>query len=184
MKEPIAPEAILPLASCKAVDNDADKAVHVSAALLAFAKCLRIFDDLVDRNRSGQLWEDIGQEIAWNYASAIYTLCFEILNKSKIPDNRFCKINQLFIDSYFILAGGQDRDLVGETSTIEDYWLTIDMKTGCAFAFACAAGAMAGTDNPEYIESCHTFGHHLGLTIQIFNDVESIWHDGPKKYHH
>lgn len=176
LEEPIAPEAMLPLASCKTVNGKPDNAVHVSAALLALAKCLRIFDDLVDRDRTGQLWKQVGQERAWNYASAVHILSFEILSRSPLPHDRFRKINQLFIESFFILAGGQDRDLAGLTSTIEDYWLTIEMKSGCAFALACASGAMAGTDNSKWIEGCRSFGHHLGLTIQIFNDIESIWH--------
>lgn len=61
------------------------------------------------------------------------------------------------------------------SNSIEDYWRTIELKTAKAYSAACASGAMVGTENPELIEACGTFGHHVGLAIQIFNDMESIW---------
>ncbi len=173
---PIMTEAILPLAACHAVGGNPKDAIHVTAALLGFAACLRLYDDIEDQDRPGRLWEQVGPARAWNYASAVHILSFDILNKAPLPFERFRIINQLFIDSFFILAAGQDRDLAGVTKTVEDYWLTIEMKSGCAYALACASGAMAGTDNPEWLEGCRFFGHHLGLTKQILNDMESIWH--------
>ncbi len=175
LEAPIAPEAMLPLAACKLVNGQPALAVPIAAAVLALGTSLRVYDDIYDRDRDGALWQKVGPERAWNYASAVHVLSFEILSKASLPYQRFHRINQLFIDSCFTLSGGQDRDLAGDTRTIEDYWLTIEMKSGCAFALACAAGAMVGTDNAEWIGGCRSFGHHLGLTIQVFNDLESIW---------
>jgi geranylgeranyl diphosphate synthase type I len=174
-EEPMSSEAMLSLASCKAVNGDPKDAVSVSAALLAFGACLRILDDLEDQDRAGKLWEKVGTARAWNYASAVHILSFEILSKAPLHPQVFHTINQSYIDTFFRFAAGQDRDLAGATKTIEDYWLTIEMKTASASAMACATGAMVGTNNPELIQACGTFGHHLGLAIQIFNDMESIW---------
>jgi geranylgeranyl diphosphate synthase type I len=102
-------------------------------------------------------------------------LAFDILSKAPFSPQVFQSINQTFIEAALRMAAGQDLDLAGETKTIEDYWLTIEMKTGAGYAAACAAGAMVGTDNPKLIQACGTFGHHLGLAIQIFNDMDSIW---------
>ena len=49
------------------------------------------------------------------------------------------------------------------------------MKSGCVYATACATGAMAGTESPKLIQACGVYGHHLGIAIQILNDMESIW---------
>jgi len=176
LEPPIMTEAILPLASCGAVGGNAKDAVHIAAALMIFAACLRLFDDIEDQDRAGALWEQVGPARAWNYASALQVLAFGILSKAPLPRKQFLSVNQLFIDSFLNLAAGQDRDLQGQTKTIEEYWLTIDKKSGCAYALACASGAIVGTGNPEWISACRSFGHHLGLTIQIFNDMESIWH--------
>ena len=166
---------MLPLASCKAVNGNPKDAVHVSAALLTLGMSVRIFDDLFDQDKSGELWEKVGPERTWNYASVINNLSFEILNKAPLHHNIRQKIIQCIIDSFFCIAAGQDRDVSGVTKTIEDYWQTAEMKTANVYATACAAGAIVGTGNDELIHACGIFGHHLGLTVQIFNDMESIW---------
>lgn len=175
-EEPIPTEAALPLASCRAVGGDPENAVHVTAALLAFSAAMRLYDDVEDQDRPNGLWAKVGPARAYNFGSTVHVLSFDILSKSPLPCNRFRTINQCFIDSFYNLAAGQDRDLAGVTRTVEDYWITIDMKTGAAFALACACGALAGTEDPELIERCRRFGHHLGLTLQVFNDMNSIWH--------
>lgn len=175
-EEPLAPEAILPLAACRAVNGDVRNALHVSASILAAQACLRLFDDISDKDRPGELWEQAGQARAWNYASAVHILSFEILGKAPLPPELFHKLFKLHIDSFLLIAAGQDRDIAGVTGTMENYWLTIKLKTGCAYAAACVSGAMVGTENDELIKSCHLFGHHLGLAVQILNDMESVWH--------
>lgn len=174
-EKPIMPEVALPLASCRAVGGDAKDAIHVAAAVLALATCWRLYDDIEDQDREGGLWRQVGPARAWNFASAVHVLSFDILNEAPLPNDRFHMINRLFIDSFLYLAAGQDRDLAGVTKRIEDYWLTIEMKTGCAYAAACVSGAMAGTEDPKLYEACHIFGHHLGICKQILNDLESIW---------
>jgi geranylgeranyl diphosphate synthase, type I len=150
--------------------------VHVTAALLAFSAAMRLYDDVEDQDRPTGLWAKIGPARAYNIGSTVHVLSFDILSKAPLPCNRFRSINQLFIDSFYNLAAGQDRDLAGVTATVEDYWLTIELKTGSAFALACACGALAGTDDPSLIESCRRFGYHVGMTLQVFNDMNSIWH--------
>jgi geranylgeranyl pyrophosphate synthase len=177
MQEPIVTEAALPLASCRAVGGRPSDAVSVTAALITFAACLRLYDDIADQDRPGGLWAEIGPARAWNIASAIHILSFDILSTAQLPEDRFRAVNQLFIDTFINLAAGQDRDLAGVTKSVEDYWLTIEMKSGHAYALACACGAMVGTADPVLIKSCRAFGHHLGLSIQILNDMDSIWHD-------
>ncbi len=174
-EEPMISEAILPLASCQAVNGQAKNAVHVCAALLALGVCLRILDDLEDQDRAGQLWEQVGFARAWNYASAVHILSFEILSKAPLQPQIFHRINQSYIDAFFRVSAGQDRELAGVTRTIEDYWLTVEMKSAGFVATACATGAMVGTENPHLIQACGVFGHHLGLALQILNDMESIW---------
>jgi len=176
IKEPIPTEAALPLASCRAVGGDAEDAVHVTAALLAFSAAMRLYDDVEDQDRPDSLWAKVGPARAFNFGSTAHVLSFDILAKAPLAASRIRAINQCFIDSFYELAAGQDRDLAGETNTVEDYWLTIELKTGAAFALACACGALAGTDDAALIGGCRRFGHHVGLTLQIFNDMDSIWH--------
>jgi geranylgeranyl diphosphate synthase type I len=169
------PETYLPLACCRAVGGEARNAVHVAAALLANIVCLRIFDDAADQDRPGRLWEQVGPSRAWNYGSAIQVLSFDILGRAPLPPQLIYQLHRLFIDTLVLIAYGQDRDMSGQTRSIEAYWLTIEHKNAHAFAGACAAGAIVGTDNIELVKACGRYGHHLGLAIQILNDMDSIW---------
>jgi geranylgeranyl diphosphate synthase type I len=172
---PLLSVAILPLVCCQAVNGVAREAVPVSAALIAAEVSLRIFDDLEDKDRPGQLWQQVGEARAWNYASAIHTLSFDILSKSALPPPVFRQVNQLFIEAFLYITVGQERDLAGAPRTIEEYWRIIELKTATAYAAACASGALVGTENPQLIEACQVFGHQAGLAVQILNDMESIW---------
>jgi geranylgeranyl diphosphate synthase type I len=172
---PLLSVAILPLVCCHAVNGTASEAVPVSAALIAAEVSLRILDDLEDKDRRGQLWQQVGEARAWNYAAAIHTLSFDILNKANLRPHAFRTVNQLFIDAFFYILVGQERDLSAAPTTIDEYWRTIELKTATAYAAACAAGALVGSEDEQLIDACQTFGHHIGLAIQIFNDMESIW---------
>ena len=172
---PLPPVAILPLINCQAVNGQARDAVPVSAALIAAEVSLRISDDLQDKDRPQQLWEQIGEARAWNYAAALQALSFEILSRSAFSPQIILSVSQLFIEAYLHITAGQERDLAGMADTIEAYWRTMELKTATAFSAACKAGAMVGSDDPQLMAACHAFGHHVGLAVQIFNDMESIW---------
>lgn len=172
---PLLSVALLPLACCHAVGGDAKAAVPVSAALISAEISMRILDDVEDKDRADQLWTVIGEARAINYASALQVYSFEILNKSISDDADFRRVNQLFIDAYFRILIGQEYDLRGLPESVEEYWHIMELKTATAYAVACAAGATVGTDDATLVEACNRYGHHIGLAIQIFNDMESIW---------
>lgn len=174
-EEPMTTEAMLPLATCRAVGGDAAAAVPIAAAVNAALVSVRLLDDLEDQDRPGQLSSRVGPARAWNYASAAQFLSFAILNQATLPSPVVHRIGQVFSQAFLSVAAGQDRDLRGPADTIEAYWRTMELRSGQAYAAACASGALAGTSDPELVEACATFGHHLGLTMQIFNDLESIW---------
>lgn len=174
-EEPMTTEAMLPLAACRAVGGDATAAVPVATAVIAAVASVRLFDDLEDQDRPGQLWNQVGPARAWNYAAAAQFLSFAILNRAPLPSPIIHRVGQVFSQAFLYVAAGQDRDLLGQAGTIEDYWRTMEMRSGQAYAAACASGALVGTSDPDLVEACATFGHHLGLTMQIFNDLESIW---------
>jgi geranylgeranyl diphosphate synthase type I len=174
-KGPLIPEVVLPLASCRAVGGQAIDAAHVSAALVAAATSLRVLDDLADRDRPDRLWNQIGASRAWNYAFALQTLSFDILAKAPLAPELYAEINDAFIDTFLHIAYGQERDLAGNTHTIEAYWATVEQKIARGYATGCAVGAILGTDKVEWIQACSAFGLHLGFALQVLNDLLSIW---------
>ncbi len=174
-REQILPEAILPLATCKAVGGNAENAVHIAAATVVAAAALRIFDDALDQDRAKGLWYRTGASRAWNYGTALEALSFNILRQAPLNSEQISQVSGHFIEAFCQIASGQDRDLLGVTKTIEDYWLTIEQKSAYGYQTGCLCGALVGTEHQDLIEACGTFGYHLGLALQILNDMESIW---------
>ena len=173
--EPMIPEAMLPLAACRAVGGEAGEAVYAAAAITAAAVSLRILDDIQDRDRPGRLWDQIGAAQAGNFASALHTLCFKILGEAPLSADVRQRVIRCCTGAFFQIAYGQDRDLSMRAVTIDDYWRIVERKIACGYSAACAAGALIGTENGDLVQACGTFGYHLGFAIQIFNDLESIW---------
>jgi geranylgeranyl pyrophosphate synthase len=174
-EETVVTEAFLPLACCRAVGGNPRQAIYISASIVVAVASLRIFDDTADQDRPGQLWEHVGPARAWNYGSAIQVMFFDILNRAPLSQELIVKLNRLAINTFLLVGYGQDRDMSSAINTFDDYWLTVEHKNAYAFSFACMAGAMAGTNENHLIGACARFGYHLGLAVQVLNDMDSIW---------
>lgn len=172
---PLGPLPILPLASCAAVGGDGREAIPVAAAWEVLNLAVRILDDLQDKDRPGALWTTVGAARAFNYSAALYALCNDLLAAAAWPAEKYRAISRTFAHEALNLAAGQDRDLRGETLTVDDCWRTMEDKNASAFALACMAGALCGTDDPILLDACRAFGHHLGLALQLFDDLEGLW---------
>lgn len=53
----------------------------------------------------------------------------------------------------------------------ETYFKVISDKTASLLETCCSIGAMSTTDNKDYIESMRNFGHSLGMSFQIRDDI-------------
>lgn len=175
--EPFTPEIALPLAACQAVGGSAAQASSVAASLLASAISMRILDDVQDQDNPNALWALIGNGRAFNFAFVFQTVAFKILQEAELEPEAAKRVRKAIIDGFLFTAAGQDRDLAQLTDTIEDYYLTIELKTATPYATAVAVGAAVHTNNEAQLQACRDFGHHLGMAAQILNDYNGIWGD-------
>lgn len=53
----------------------------------------------------------------------------------------------------------------------ETYYQVISDKTASLIETCCTIGAMSTTDNQEYINAMKSFGHNLGMSFQICDDI-------------
>jgi octaprenyl-diphosphate synthase len=53
----------------------------------------------------------------------------------------------------------------------ETYFKVISDKTASLLETCCSIGAMSTTENKDYIESMRNFGHSLGMSFQIRDDI-------------
>ena len=171
MTESLPALAILPLASAAAVGGDPRHAVPVTAAWMVFNVAYRLLDDLQDQDRPRGHWAELGVSRASNVASGLLVLGHRLLADSP----RLRSVLAVLDDEAVRIASGQDRDLLGQTRTLEDYWRTIEDKNGRIYAVACACGALAARDDAGLATACHQFGFHLGLGLQALDDLQGIW---------
>jgi geranylgeranyl pyrophosphate synthase len=78
------------------------------------------------------------------------------------------------------LSEGQYRDLSYESHmgiSIDDYFSMISGKTAALFSSSLEIGAVMATDKDAHILQMRAFGHALGMTFQIHDDILSIWGD-------
>ncbi len=55
--------------------------------------------------------------------------------------------------------------------TLADYQRIIDLKTAELFRVSCFLGAKLAGSTPGYVEAAATFGRHLGIAYQIYDDL-------------
>ncbi|PAX54537.1 polyprenyl synthetase family protein [Brunnivagina elsteri] len=175
LNQPLGSLSTLPLASCVAVGGNPKQAIPVAAAWEMLCLAMRILDDVQDQDRPEGLWATVGLPRAINFGTAVYTMCYELLAKADWSPELYCIISRKLIQAGLQLSSGQDKDLRGETRSVEDYWQTIEGKNASAFAWACAAGALCGTNDTSLVEACRGYGYHLGLALQLFDDFEGTW---------
>ena len=128
----------------------------------------------MDRDRSA-LWSLVGEARAFNFSSALHAFAAKLLVEAPWPATQVRTICRTFHEETIRLFAGQDRDLCGETRTLDDYWRTIGAKTANAFAWACGAGALCGSDDPDLVRACRNYGYHLGLALQVLDDFQGFW---------
>jgi geranylgeranyl pyrophosphate synthase len=166
------PHVILPLASAAATGGKPEKALSVAAACGFLIVATRWFDDVQDRDRKESLWREVGPGRAVNLAATALTVAWSALaGESKEALHAFGRYT-------VVLARAQDLDLMSGTArTLDDYWQLMRGKTGAALALACEAGALAA--RPERVqdaELCGSFGEHLGVLMQILDDLDGAFH--------
>lgn len=170
-------ETRIPMAACQYAGGEALEATGVTAALLAGAISMRILDDLSDKDRNDTVWNVAGEHRAWNFAFAFKMLSFKILHAAITDLERRNHVQAFYMDKLTLMGIGQDVDLTNRASTFEAYWKLMDLKAGTPFGCAAWLGAVAVTANRDLWNACYAYGHHLGMTIQILNDMEGIWSD-------
>jgi geranylgeranyl pyrophosphate synthase len=172
---PLPPLMALPLAAAAAVGGEPADAVPCAAAWLVVNLAMRVFDDLHDRDRYGALHERVGDARASNLAAGMLVHSQRLLDAGSWSDSTHRRVTRVFLQEAERVAAGQDVDLAASNPTLAQCWTAIVGKSGRAFALACGGGAAAGGGGEAAIEACLAFGHHLGLVVALFDDLQGIW---------
>jgi len=170
--------ALLPGLCCQATGGVFDDADPVAYAWLTFYIAAQLMDSVEDRDEPHPWWENIGVSGALNAATGLFfcaNLLLDKLNEKNVDPIKIAQITQLFSRQLFVMCNGQHLDLTIKKKSLLDYWKIAAQKSGGFFALACFSGATLGNIPPGGLVSYNSFGQHLGLLIQILDDLED-WH--------
>lgn len=177
------PALRLPLLSCEAAGGDPIRAIPVSAAWHLLHCAAHLLDDVVDEAPlSLETGQAVNAAVTLIFLAqvSLTTLCTTIVScasESAVEAERVVALVHTFNTATARMAEGQGADLAWdeETATLDDYWRVAGAKTGEFFALACRAGAMLGTDDQTEIDLYATFGYHLGMLVQLGDDLQALW---------
>lgn len=166
------PFLFLPGLCCQAAGGDPAEAVRAAAAWMLLYRAANIFDD----------WEDgdatIGSTPSLNVATGlIFAAVNSLVDPAVVaawPDQMRLAVVQDFAHAGLQVCAGQHADLVETSPSLDACWEIVQAKSGACFALACRAGARLAQATAPVIEHYADFGHHLGMAIQIYNDVKGL----------
>jgi len=169
--------ALLPGLCCQAAGGEARWADSLAAAWLLFYIAADIMDSVEDQDEPDPWWQESGPGKAINVASGLFFSASQVLNslyqyeatRSAAPD-----VTKKFLNDFLIMCSGQHRDLTNPEPSLDQYWEIAAAKSGYFFGLACQAGARLGTDESKIIWSYQQYGYHLGMLIQILDDLEDF----------
>ena len=167
----------LPGLCCQAAGGDPGWAEELAQAWALFYIGAGILDKIEDRDQPDSWWDETGEGMAANAASGLYFTASLLLN-SLYGRKEICEpaseIVRDFYQTLLSMSSGQHRDLTTPEPTLEEYWEIAAAKSGAFFSLACRCGAGLATGEPVRIQGYSKFGLHLGILLQILDDLEEL----------
>jgi geranylgeranyl diphosphate synthase, type I len=169
--------ALLPGLCCQAAGGDPHWADDVAAAWLLYYVAADLMDTVEDRDEPDAWWAGLGPGFALNVASGLYFSASQALNHLQFqPETKSAasEVTKSFYNSFLKMCNGQHADLLQAEPTLQQYWETASGKSGVFFSLACQAGARLAANNGTCLDGYAEFGHHLGLLVQILDDLDDF----------
>ena len=168
---------LLPNLCCQAAGGQSLWADDTTAAWILFYVGAHIMDSVEDLDPPDEWWENQGSSVALNVASAFFftaSMSLQELYKHEITQGVANEVISDFNSSFIRMCEGQHDDLLQKRPTLKQYWATVGAKSGTFFSIASRSGARLATKDTSRIEHFSRFGYHLGILIQILDDLEDL----------
>jgi len=169
--------ALLPGLCCQAAGGEIHLTKEVSAAWILLHIAGHLVDSVEDGDRVAEIEALGGPGSAINVANGYFlsaALMLNDLSKKKHTKNQARKISADFYNTILFMTSGQHQDINLSQLPLKQWWQVAEAKTGSFFSLACRSGACLGTDNANKIAAFSDFGLHLGLMLQVHDDIEDL----------
>ena len=166
------PYSKLPELCCRAAGGDPTLAEDVTAAWNSLYFSAYLLDGVADGDAPA-CESGIRVTLA---AACISSASLLLMTGSQldISTGVFQAIQRNFQRPVLVACNGPVNDLTLSTPTIEQCWQVTREKTGEFYALACRSGARVATEDQECILSFSDFGLHLGMLVQIGDDMNGL----------
>jgi octaprenyl-diphosphate synthase len=174
------PWPLLPLIVCEAISGDFKPALPAAASLQFMKAAAEVFDDIEDADSSTSLSARYGNAVATNAATTLLILAESAISRLKlrnVQDSIVIRVIDVINSFYTSACIGQHLDLSLSPEQMiseEIYFKIAGMKSATTVECACRVGAVLATENPLLIDKLSLFGHNLGMSAQIANDLLGI----------
>lgn len=165
---------ILPLLCHKAVGGNADTAIPLAAHWMLGNLAARIFDDLQDQDKQNMPWSHWPIQKSLPVALGLLFAAQQSLTYLETDAETLKAIWTRWSATGMLASQGQQ---VVSQPNMHTYLQRIIANTASLFSTCCWAGARLGSDRPELLNALETYGHCLGVVIQITNDARGVSSD-------
>ena len=175
---------LLVLLACDAAGQEWKNALPAAAAVELIHNFSLVHDDIEDNGeiRRGRptVWKVWGEAQAINTGDAIFALAYASLVNlvEKTSPEVGLKAGRIFHQTCLRLTQGQHLDIAFEDQEnveLESYWQMVGGKTAALLAFSLEVGALCAGVSPETQAHYRDFGHYLGMSFQVQDDILGIW---------
>jgi geranylgeranyl pyrophosphate synthase len=173
------PWPLIPLMVCEAICGHYEHAIPAAAALQLLMTAGDVFDDIEDADSTDSLSFKYGSAVATNAATTLLVLAEKTITRLKERGVADCTTVRVMdvVNSYYTTAcAGQHLDLSLDPEMFVSenmYFKVMDMKSASQIECACKVGALLAKAKQELVDIFAKFGHNLGLSSQIANDIQS-----------
>ena len=167
----------LPDLCCQAAGGQVGGSDAAAAAWFLLSAAAHILDTVEDMDPPDPWWKDLGPGVAINAATGLIfsaDAALQLLEETSKDLTLARQVRADFQSTLLQMSAGQHRDLTLGKGTLEGYWQVAAQKSGNFFALACRSGARFAQISPNSVQAYGDFGLHLGLLVQLLDDLEPI----------
>ena len=163
----------LPLLTCAVSGGSFSCALPAAAAWKVLHIAAQLLDDVEDNDVLTGNAHHQGYARVINLATGFISAANLAL--LRVPPRSYMQLQERFQRTILRMASGQHEDLClhGEIP-LDGYFTLADAKTASFFALGASAGAICAGAHPATVSGLEEFGHHLGMALQLSDDL-SDW---------
>ena len=173
------------LLACEAAGGDWHRALPAASAIELIHNFSLVHDDIEDnsltRRHRPTVWSLWGIAQGINTGDTLWVisrLSTLRLSQEGYDPETVLRVVRLFDETCLALCAGQYLDMRFESLdsvAMDEYERMIAGKTAALLSASLAAGALLGGAGESTVERYARFGHELGITFQIVDDILGIW---------